>query len=119
MIQEAMPRENLAPGMTVDYRNPELSVRERVADLLARMTLDEKIAQMICIWGRRSSYLFDDDGRPSVSKISLHMKNGLGQIARLSDFAGGLSPRAMAELANAIQRAFVENTRLGIPVIFH
>jgi beta-glucosidase len=43
----------------------------------------------------------------------------MGQIGRLSDTGTGLSPVEMAELANTIQKYFVEETRLGIPVIFH
>src|SRR5690606_3077428 len=45
--------------------------------------------------------------------------HGLGQVGRPSDAGGGKNPREMAELTNAIQRFFVENSRLGIPVIFH
>jgi hypothetical protein len=36
-----------------DYKNPRLSVEQRVADLLSRMTLEEKIAQMTCLWSNR------------------------------------------------------------------
>jgi hypothetical protein len=32
------------------YRNPRVSLEHRVADLLSRMTLEEKVAQMVCIW---------------------------------------------------------------------
>ena len=44
---------------------------------------------------------------------------GLGQVGRPSDAGGGKNARAMAELTNAIQKFFLENSRLGIPVIFH
>src|SRR5689334_20455407 len=33
-----------------DYRNPKLPVDVRVADLLKRMTLEEKVAQLVCLW---------------------------------------------------------------------
>ena len=36
-----------------DYRNPKLSVDVRVADLLKRMTTDEKVAQLVCLWMQR------------------------------------------------------------------
>jgi hypothetical protein len=36
-----------------DYRNRRLSVERRAADLLKRMTLDEKVAQMVCLWSRK------------------------------------------------------------------
>src|SRR5687767_9250801 len=36
-----------------DYKNPRLPVDRRVADLLSRMTLEEKVAQLTCLWGNR------------------------------------------------------------------
>ncbi|MEJ2051727.1 MAG: glycoside hydrolase family 3 N-terminal domain-containing protein, partial [Calditrichota bacterium] len=51
--------------------------------------------------------------------LIFHLPHGIGQMARLSDTAGGLSPRKLAELANAVQKLFLEKTRLGIPVVFH
>lgn len=101
------------------YKNPELSVDERVADLLGRMTIEEKVAQMLCIWGEKKSILLDEEGNFSLNNLELHLKNGLGQMARLSDTGNGLGPVDMAELANILQKFFVEDTRLGIPVIFH
>ena len=52
---ETAPREE----PTLEYKSAGLSVNDRVADLLGRMTLDEKVAQMLCIWGRKNSMLFD------------------------------------------------------------
>ena len=103
----------------VAYRNRRLDVKTRVADLLARMTLAEKVAQMLCVWGRKKETLFDSDGRLSSGKLASSLKDGIGQIGRLSDTNGGLGPVEMAELANKIQKFFLEETRLGIPVIFH
>ncbi|MFO7447007.1 MAG: glycoside hydrolase family 3 N-terminal domain-containing protein [Ignavibacteriaceae bacterium] len=103
----------------LDYKNPKLPAGDRAADLLSRMTLEEKVAQMICIWGQRKDLMFDEDGNLSHSSMQKNLKDGLGQIARLSDTNGGLSAAGMAELANTIQKFFIEETRLGIPVIFH
>jgi len=86
------------------YRNPNLSVDERVADLLKRMTLEEKVAQLTCLWPR------GHDIPPEA------LKNGIGQIARQQEHKG---PRESALFANSIQKYLVENTRLGIPAIFH
>src|SRR5437763_8260585 len=36
-----------------DYKNPRLPVERRVADLLSRMTLEEKVAQLVCLCGGR------------------------------------------------------------------
>ncbi len=43
-----------------DYLNPRLSVARRVKDLLSRMTLKEKAAQMLCVWQQKSSMLVDE-----------------------------------------------------------
>jgi beta-glucosidase len=104
-----------------DYRNPELSVKRRVKDLLSRMTLKEKVAQMLCIWQRKASTIVDEQGRFDLEKAKAQFKDhrGLGQVGRPSDAGGGRNAREMAELTNAIQKFFVENTRLGIPVVFH
>jgi beta-glucosidase len=103
------------------YRNPRLPVERRVKDLLSRMTLKEKVAQMLCIWQQKSSTLVDEKGRFDLQKARTHFKDrlGLGQVGRPSDAGGGRNAREMAELTNAIQKFFIENTRLGIPVIFH
>ena len=44
------------------YRSPELPVAARVADLLKRMTLEEKAAQMTCVWQQKATKLLDDSG---------------------------------------------------------
>ena len=86
------------------YKNRDLSIDERVADLLKRMTLEEKVAQLVCIWPRGR------DLKPE------ELKHGLGQVARQQERKG---PREGAAYANAAQKYLVENTRLGIPAIFH
>ncbi len=102
-----------------DYRNPDLSVDRRVADLLSRMTIQEKVAQMLCVWGQKKTLLSDEHGNLDLGRIRSHLKDGVGQIGRLSDTDGGKNAQEMAELANTLQQFFVEQTRLGIPVIFH
>ena len=85
------------------------------------MTLQEKAAQMLCIWQQKSSTMLDENGNFDLQKARTHFKQrlGLGQVGRPSDAGGGKNARAMAELTNAIQKFFVENSRLKIPVIFH
>src|ERR1035441_3461569 len=103
------------------YRNPKLAPERRTKDLLARMTLEEKVAQMICVWQQKAETLVDADGQFDQAKARAAFKkgHGLGQVGRLSDAGQGLDARRMAEVANAIQRFFLEESRLGIPVIFH
>ena len=106
---------------TFPYQDPDLAAERRVKDLLSRMTLEEKAAQMRCIWRKKSETLVDDEGNFSLQKAKAAFANGwgIGQIARPSDTGTGKGPREMAELTNAIQKFFLENTRLGIPVLFH
>jgi beta-glucosidase len=106
---------------TYPYQNAKLPIAERVRDLLSRMTLEEKASQMVCIWNKKAEMLLDEQGNFDEAKARDHFGhgNGLGQVGRPSDSGGGKNPRAMAELTNAIQRFFVENSRLGIPIIFH
>jgi len=103
------------------YRHPQLTPARRARDLLARMTLAEKAAQMVCVWQKKAELLLDADGNFDPNKAKAHFKHGhgLGQVGRPSDAGKGKNAREMAELTNAIQKFFVENSRLGIPVIFH
>jgi beta-glucosidase len=103
------------------YLNATLTTAQRVADLLGRMTLEEKAAQMVCVWNEKVEKLFGEDGRfcPDRAREHFGHGHGLGQVGRPGDAYGGASPVEFAELTNAIQRFFVENSRLGIPVVFH
>ena len=103
------------------YRNPKLAPGKRVKDLLSRMTLEEKAAQMLCIWQQKPKTMTDENGNFDLAKANEAFKDrrGLGQVGRPSDAGKGLGPRQMAETTNAIQKFFVENGRLGIPVVFH
>lgn len=115
------PRQAATQGETPDYRNARLPVERRVADLLGRMTLEEKIAQLVCLWGERPQVspqtdFSTDRGDFSPERARVVMKNGIGQIARQRERK---DPREAARFANALQKWLVENTRLGIPAIFH
>ena len=104
-----------------DYKNARLPVERRVADLVSRMTLEEKIAQLVCLWGGRpqanpQTNFATDRGEFSPAKAAEVMKHGIGQIARQRERK---DPREGAKFANAVQKWLVENTRLGIPAILH
>ncbi|HYD54616.1 MAG TPA: glycoside hydrolase family 3 N-terminal domain-containing protein, partial [Gemmatimonadaceae bacterium] len=110
-----------------------LSVEERVRDLLSRMTLEEKAAQMVGVWQLKASTLVADDGTFDLARAraAFGHGHGLGQVGRPSDAGGsgaggggheptkGRNARGQAVLTNAIQEYFLEESRLGIPVIFH
>ena len=104
-----------------DYKNPRLPIERRVADLLSRMTLEEKIAQLTCLWNSRPQVnpptnFETDRGDFSPEKAAEVMKYGIGQIARQREQK---DPRQGAIFANAVQKWLIENTRLGIPAILH
>jgi beta-glucosidase len=119
-------RESSRPMADAAYWNESLPVEQRVADLLARMTLEEKIAQITTIWTNKSE-IQDAEHRFDPAKASANRPQGIGQIARPSDVSGPASPRQVRRRSiedsvayvNAVQRWARENTRLGIPVLFH
>jgi beta-glucosidase len=117
----AAPSKVSPPKKAPLYRNPALPPARRVKDLLARMTLEEKAAQMMCVWQKKSETLLDEQGNFDLAKAkkAFKQRRGLGQVGRPSDSGGGKDARGMAEVTNAIQKFFVEHSRLGIPVIFH
>jgi beta-glucosidase len=100
----------------VSEREPDaaLPTARRVEDLLARMTLEEKLAQLGSVW----AFQLVKAGAFDAEAARERMPDGIGQITRL---AGGttLAPRDVAALANDVQRFLVEETRLGIPAIVH
>ena len=115
------------------YKDPAAPVPSRVKDLLGRMTLEEKVAQMLCIWADKSAV--EDKGEFSGEKAAKTHPYGLGMIARPSDRMGsgagdvvvagddggrnGRNAYQTAVYVNAVQKWAVEQTRLGIPVFMH
>ncbi|MCB0049213.1 MAG: beta-glucosidase, partial [Caldilinea sp.] len=99
---------------SLPYRDASLPVDARVDDLLGRMTVEEKVAQLGSLW----IYEIAGDDGLDADRARGRMADGLGQVTRL---AGGssLGPVATAELANAIQTFLLEETRLGIPALIH
>ncbi len=110
----------------VIYKDPDAPIEARVDDLLARMTLEEKVMQMQSMWIGRTGIL-NADGSFAAGKAQQVLARGIGQIGRPSDFMGSQRFqkerfRSVAEtvaFVNAVQRFLVEQTRLGIPALFH
>ncbi|HEU0100376.1 MAG TPA: glycoside hydrolase family 3 N-terminal domain-containing protein [Allosphingosinicella sp.] len=116
------------------YKDSAQPVERRVEDLLRRMTLEEKVAQMLTVWEHKDK-IQTPDGTFSPEKASQAFPNGIGQIARPSDRRGatvaangaagaaagsvGRDARETADYINAAQRWAVERTRLGIPILMH
>jgi beta-glucosidase len=85
-----------------------------IDELLTRMTLEEKCAQLGCMWF--SGLLVDGD--LALDRLALAAADGIGQVGRIAIEAGD-GPERVAELGNSVQRYFVEETRLGIPAVIH
>ena len=83
-----------------------------VKALLAKMSLEEKVAQLSCI----NPFLIMKGEEVQGDKMDAHMKLGLG---RITQFATPFysSPRSVARAYNKVQKYLVEQTRLGIPAL--
>ncbi len=113
------------------YKDASAPIDLRVRDLLGRMTLEEKVGQIIALWATKAEIM--DDLTFSPAKASATYPQGFGQITRPSDRrgapngstqAGGVgarwrTPRDTVAFIEAVQKWAVEETRLGIPVLFH
>jgi len=121
--QSPNPSSDLAHAL---YKNPSAPIPARVEDLLARMTLAEKVAQLRVVWQAKTT-IFDDKMQFDAAKASRVYPDGLGGLARPSDIKGPVSPRidhlrsprATVLLDNAVQHWAMEHTRLSIPVLLH
>jgi len=104
------------------YRDRKLPIEQRLADLLSRMTLEEKVAQLQGVWENQQfmktpeSRFVDEEGAFSPERAAVLLPDGIGQMSRPSE---GRGPRQMAEFTNTMQKWLKEKTRLGIPVLFH
>src|SRR5450756_3092982 len=87
---------------------------QRVDALLARMSLEEKAFQLTSVMGPS---LFGADGA-DPQRLAARLGHGIGQVSGLAGF-GARPPAEVARAVNQVQRFLVEETRLGIPAIFH
>ena len=134
VLLSASPSAAQAPSTSAAvYKDPSQPVDRRVEDLLARMTLDEKVAQLETVWESKAK-LQTPTGDFSPALASQNFPNSIGGFARPSDYRGvtqsngaaGASGEAVnrdahqtAEFVNAAQHWAVEHTRLGIPILMH
>ncbi len=113
------------------YKDATAPIDLRVRDLLGRMTLEEKVGQIIALWATKADIM--DDLTFSPAKASKAYPQSFGQITRPSDRrgapngstqAGGVgarwrTPADTVAFVTAVQKWAIEETRLGIPVLFH
>jgi beta-glucosidase len=120
----------MAPAPVADarplYKEATAPIDARVEDLLKRMTLEEKVAQLLTVWDSKVK-LLDAQKRLDPAKVAALYPNGFGGFARPSDAVGPASPRVVPgrdvkgtiELVNDLQRYALTRTRLGIPILMH
>ena len=119
-VNRAAPPASRSDGVwhdacvTEPYRDPTATVAERVRDLLDRMDLEEKTAQLGAIW---FSEFVTDDGFDEDAAARL-LTHGIGQVTRIGANTS-LQPEASAAVMNRLQRVAMETTRLGIPIVIH
>ncbi|MGA2183805.1 MAG: glycoside hydrolase family 3 N-terminal domain-containing protein [Bryobacteraceae bacterium] len=104
LLPMAIRAQDAAP----DYRNPRLPIEQRVADLLARMTLEEKCAELYPAFTHQ---FIDPTGQFTNEAAQKALRQMYDDAAHMDSHDG-------AVLRNAAQRYLVEKTRLGIPEIF-
>ncbi|PXV64386.1 beta-glucosidase [Dysgonomonas alginatilytica] len=106
------------------YKNPKLSVEERTQDLVSRMTLEEKVGQLLCPLGWE---MYEKQGNKVTQSKKFENIVKERQIGMLwatfradpwtqKTLENGLNPTLAAEAGNALQKYIIENTRLGIPI---
>ena len=96
------------------YKNASAKIEERVEDLIKRMTLEEKVAQLTGFWDADDSKTLSGDSTFKEDLFKEILKNGIGQIGPIN-----LPINKDIKFKNDIQKYLLEKTRLGIPAIFH
>jgi beta-glucosidase len=99
---------------TAAYANSALAIEDRVSDLVDRMDVDEKLAQLGAV---EFPHLLSGDHFDEEAALAV-VPHGIGEVTRIGATTG-LLPAQSALLFNQIQRLIVERTRLGIPVMVH
>ncbi len=113
-----------AAGQAPAYKNPRLSPEERTRDLLARMTADEKVGQLLCPMGWE---MYEKNGdsvniSPAFREMTGTRHAGAFWGVYRADpwtrktLETGLTPELAARAGNTLQKYVKENTRLGIPL---
>ncbi len=97
--------------MDRQYLDTTLRPKERARLLLAEMSLEEKVAQINCIFPFENSYLDYD-------RISAWTKNGIGEVSTL-EMRRIETLREAADWQKKVQEIIMENSRHHIPAIFH
>lgn len=113
-------------GAKDPYEDPAIETEARISDLLARMSLEEKTAQMTTLYGfprvlkdeLPTAAWKNELWKDGIGNIDEHMNGNTGWTNNLADPVHDLPWSLHTRAINEVQRWFVEQTRLGIPVDF-
>ena len=95
------------------YKDAEAPIEERVEDLLSRMTLEEKFGQLFMV----PCDLSEGMDKYKSGIFGLQLNTAVSHTQQILEYAEGGEAEQTAKLANTLQKYFVEETRLGIPII--
>jgi beta-glucosidase len=108
----------LVAQSTLPYKNPKLPIDERVKDLLSRMTPEEKFWQMFMIPGDLDNLETSDQYRHGIFGFQVSASSkAAGETQQLLKYNTNEDALKLAKKINSIQRYFIEQSRLGIPII--
>lgn len=113
-----------SPPSLPAYKDPSFSIDVRLSDLLSRMTLKEKVGQLLCPLGWEMYEIHGNEVCPSGKFKQLIKERNVGMLWATyradpwtkKTLANGLNPEMAAKAGNALQKYVMENTRLGIPM---
>jgi len=94
--------------------NAGIASETLVEDTIARMTPEEKVAQLHGVWLKD---LLDEDGHLSIPACERYIPNGVGHVCQFSS-ATSLKPDELVQAVHDLQQFLCQQTRLGIPAIF-
>ena len=138
LTASACQTETSAPNVSAPNANQDKSSVSRVDTLMADMTLDEKLAQISCVWFGKADIL-NSDGSLNPEKMKEKFPHGVGCFARPQDTIGmeadaerkdvndstvvrtlkARTPSETVTFVNSVQKWMMEETRQGIPTLFH
>ncbi|UKJ05879.1 glycoside hydrolase family 3 C-terminal domain-containing protein [Solitalea lacus] len=97
------------------YKNPKLSIDQRVKDLISRMTVQEKFWQLFMIPGDLEEG--NEKYKAGIFGFQVSTKGNSDAAGQLLSYSSSATALETAKKINSIQKYFVEETRLGIPII--